>query len=227
MDTYTGNRLAVTMKKFILWDHDGVLVDTEYWYFKSTQRALAELGVTLEKTLYLQRMVHGASSWELALNAGLDQDQVTSKQRQRDEYYRQYLGREDIEIPGVIETLTLLSKHYQMAIVTTSKGADFEVIHRDRNIVHFMDFVLLREDYQQSKPHPEPYLLAMQRFGATAEQCLVVEDSQRGLQSALAAGIECAIVHNEFTAGNDFTGAAHRLGGITELPALMAAYASQ
>lgn len=209
------------MKKYILWDHDGVLVDTEYWYFKSTQRALAELGVTLEQQHYLQRMVHGLSSWELALEAGLQPDEVVRKRQQRDSYYREYLATEDIEIPGVMETLELLKLSYQMAIVTTSKGADFKVIHQRRHIVPLMDFVLLREDYEKSKPDPEPYLLAMQRFGATAEQCLVVEDSQRGLQAAIAAGIDCAIVYNEFTSGHDFTGATHRINTITELPALL------
>ena len=57
------------MKQYILFDNDGVLVDTEYWYFKATQRALGELGVTLEKNPYLQRMVRGESSWDLALAA--------------------------------------------------------------------------------------------------------------------------------------------------------------
>jgi HAD superfamily hydrolase (TIGR01509 family) len=209
------------MKKYILWDHDGVLVDTEYWYYKSTQRALAELGVTLEKKLYLQRMVHGLSSWDLALEAGLDQGEVVRKRQQRDVYYREYLASEDIEITGVIETLELLAQRYQMAIVTTSKGADFEVIHKHRQIVPFMDFVLLREDYEKSKPDPEPYLLALQRFEATAQECLVVEDSQRGLQAAIAAGIDCAIVHNDFTSGNDFTGASHFLNTLSELPALI------
>lgn len=209
------------MKKYILWDHDGVLVDTEQWYFKSTQRALAEVGVRLEKKLYLQRMVHGLSSWDLALEAGLDPDEVVRKSQQRDVYYREYLAHEDIEIPGVLETLALLAQRYQMSIVTTSKGADFEVIHKHREIVPFMDFVLLREDYEKSKPDPEPYLLALQRFGATAQDCLVVEDSQRGLQAAMAAGIDCAIVHNEFTSSHDFTGASHFLNTLSELPALI------
>ena len=53
------------MKRFILWDNDGVLVDTEHWYFTATQQALAELDVLLSCELYQQRMV----------NAGLEQQQ--------------------------------------------------------------------------------------------------------------------------------------------------------
>ena len=62
-----------------------------------------------------------------------------------------------------------------------------------------MDFVLTREDYELAKPHPEPYLTGLKRFGATPQETLVVEDSTRGLSSAVAAGIDCAIVHHDFT----------------------------
>ncbi|WP_245976547.1 HAD family hydrolase [Paenibacillus prosopidis] len=81
---------------------------------------------------------------------------------------------------------------------TTAKRADFQLIHEKRQIRQFMEFVLVREDYERTKPHPEPYLTGLMRFGATKEETLVVEDSNRGLNSAVAAGIDCAIVHNDF-----------------------------
>ena len=52
-------------------------------------------------------------------------------------------------------------------------------------------------------------------------QCLVVEDSRRGLQAALAAGIDCAIVHNDFTASHDFSGARYILDSIADLPGVL------
>ena len=143
------------------------------------------------------------------------------KRKQRDVYYQEYLQQEEIEIPGVEAVLETLSQTHQMAIITTSKRADFNIIHSQRNIVGYMDFVLAREDYALSKPNPEPYLTGLERFGAQAQECLVIEDSQRGLQAALAAGIDCVIVHNDFTAGHDFTGARYRVNTIAELPALL------
>ena len=95
-----------------------------------------------------------------------------------------------------------------MAIVTTARRVDFELIHDTRQIRRFMDFVLAREDYLLAKPHPEPYLTGLQRLGATKEETLVVEDSSRGLSSAVAAGIDCAIVHNDFTKLMTFHGRA-------------------
>jgi HAD superfamily hydrolase (TIGR01509 family) len=209
------------MKQYILWDNDGVLVDTEFWYFKATQRALAELGVALEEAAYMQHMVHGASSWELAEAAGIDPGQIETKRQQRNAYYDTYLVTEAIEIDGVEQVLDVLSKTHRMAIVTTSTRAHFELIHNNRNLVQYMDFVLTREDYVSSKPDPEPYLLALSKLGTSADECLVIEDSQRGLQSALAAGIDCAIIHNAFTSSHDFTGASQRLNSLAELPGIL------
>lgn len=104
-----------------------------------------------------------------------------------------------------------------MAIVTTAKRADFDTIHEKRQIRQFMDFVLVREDYELAKPHPEPYLAGLKRFGAVREETLVVEDSARGLTSAVAAGIDCAVVHNEFTKANDFSQASYRIDSLSEL----------
>jgi len=209
------------MKKYILWDNDGVLVDTEFWYFTATQRALAELGVTLQKHTYLQRMAQGKSSWDLAAEAGVDANRIVMQRQQRDAWYQEYLLHEDIEIPGVEALLEKLAKTHRMAIVTTSICAHFELIHSDRKLLRFMDFVLTREDYVLSKPDPEPYVLGLRKFGASADNCLVVEDSRRGLQAALAAGIDCAIVHNDFTASHDFTGASHLLNSIAEVPGIL------
>lgn len=108
-----------------------------------------------------------------------------------------------------------------MAIVTTAKRADFDLIHRSRQITGFMDFVLVREDYDRPKPHPEPYLAGLKRFGATRDETLVVEDSSRGLASAVAAGIDCAVVGNSFTATQDLSRATHRIDTLAELTSIV------
>jgi beta-phosphoglucomutase-like phosphatase (HAD superfamily) len=199
------------VKKYLLFDHDGVLVDTEHWYFKAGERALADIGVTLDKDQYLRDMTQGLGTWARARAAGVD-DQTISRQREvRDRYYQEYLRTEDIEIDGVV------APHVRMAIVTTAKREDFELIHEKRGIRQFMDFVLAREDYTHSKPHPEPYLTGLERLGATRDQTLVVEDSARGLSSAVAAGIDCAVVDNDFTRPQDFSRATYRIETLSEL----------
>ena len=91
------------------------------------------------------------------------------------------------------------------------------MIHEKRQVTRFMDFVLVREDYKLAKPHPEPYLTGLKRLGATQAETLVVEDSARGLNSAVAAGIDCVIVNNDFTKAQDFSQASYRIETLIEL----------
>jgi HAD superfamily hydrolase (TIGR01509 family) len=211
------------VKKYVLFDHDGVLVDTEFWYYKAGERALADVGLTLDMDRYLQDMSRGSGTWAPARAAGVDEQTIGRQREARDRYYQEYLRTEAIEIEGVLEALAELSAYVRMAIVTTAKRADFEIIHENRRIRQFMDFVLVREDYGLAKPHPEPYLTGLKRFGAAKEETLVVEDSSRGLSSAVAAGIDCAVVHNEFTKAQDFSAAAHRIQSLAELKEIVLA----
>ena len=205
------------MKKYILFDHDGVLVDTEFWYYKAAERALADIGFALDKQQYLRDMTQGLGSWAQAKAAGIDEQALSTRRAARDAYYQEYLRTEAIEIEGVVAALAELARYARMAIVTTAKRADFELIHEKRQIRQFMDFVLVREDYELAKPHPEPYLTGLRRFGASKEEALVVEDSARGLSSAVAAGIDCVVVYNDFTKANDFSQARYRIDTLMEL----------
>ena len=210
------------MKKFILFDHDGVLVDTEQWYYLANKRALASLGMELPRNEYLANMANGVSAWDAPRASGISESDIKRGREQRDRYYREYLTTEDIEIEGVLETLAELSDTHRMAIVTTSKRPDFNLIHEKRSILDYIEFYLTVEDYEQSKPHPEPYLAGLKRFGATADETVVVEDSARGLKSAIAAGIDCIVVANEFTATHDLSQATARVETFRELPAAIA-----
>jgi HAD superfamily hydrolase (TIGR01509 family) len=209
------------MKKFILFDHDGVLVNTEHWYYLANKRALSELEIDLPLPGYLALMADGTKVWTLAQAVGIDDRRIAAARARRDNYYQQYLMTEDIEISGVTETLQELSSICRMAIVTTSRRVDFELIHRHRNVLDYMDFVLTVEDYPRAKPHPDPYLSGLHRFQATPDQAIVVEDSARGLKSAVAAGVDCIVVHNDFTASHDLSAATMKIGDIRELSVVM------
>jgi len=208
-------------KKYVLFDHDGVLVETEYWYFLANQRALSELGFELSLERHLEYMKQGYSFSDIEALNRLDPNVVSLKHHDRNRYYQTYLQNEDIEIKGVQSVLERLSTHYKLAIVTTSRPQDFKLIHKNRPLVSWMEFVLTREDYIKAKPDPEPYLTALERFRGTREEAIVIGDSERGLRSAIAAGIDCVIVHNEFTRSHDFSKAKHQIQSLAELPALL------
>ncbi len=210
------------MKSYILWDHDGVLVDTEHWYYEATRRAIEPLGITLDRARYLTDMAQGHSAWAQAIALGASDAQVREHRAARDVLYQHYLRTEDISIDGVTEVLSTLAASYEMAIVTTAKRADFDLIHRDRDIVRHMRFVLASGDYPRAKPAPDPYLAALERFGARPEDAIVVEDSERGLAAAVAAGIDCVVVDNAFVRGQNFSAATYRIDRLGALPGLLA-----
>lgn len=209
------------MKKFILFDNDGVLVETEQWYFKANQEILKkELNLTLELEHYLKIMARGGTAWEIAFEQGVPTHIVDACRFKRDELYQHYLKTEDIAIKGVKDVLHELSKQYKMGIVTTSRRVDFDLIHANRGIVDYMDFTLCVEEYTHAKPHPEPYLKGLEKLGAKKEHTIVVEDSQRGLSSAYDAGIDCVIVKNQFTQSHDFSKAQYFIESLKDLKTL-------
>lgn len=74
------------------------------------------------------------------------------------------------------------------------------------------------DQFKNSKPHPEPHLTAINRYLLRPQECIVVEDSERGLASATAAGLRCMIVLSEWTKDGDYRGACKVLNSIREVP---------
>ena len=210
-------------RRYILWDHDGVLVDTERWYFVATRGVLRELGIELSQETYLEYMTRGQSCWDLCRAEGMSDEEVSRHRAIRDSTYQAHLRSQSIEVDGVDEVLSTLAASFEMAVVSTARRVDFELIHESRELVEFFEFVLTVEDYQHPKPDPDPYLTALRRFGARPDQAVVVEDSARGLRSALDAGLDCVVVRSAFTASQDFTGAWRVVDSIREVPEILTA----
>lgn len=205
----------------ILFDHDGVLVDTEHLYFRATSETLATVSIEFGLMDYLALQAEGGNAWTGLSDLGYTDLEIEKKKDERNALYQKYLKSEDLEIPGVVSTLASLRPKFGMAIVTTAKQIDFDLIHESREIVNFMDLILTNKDYPRSKPYPDPYLTALEHFSIEPQNALVVEDSERGLRSAVAAGIDCAVVHHPFTEPQDFSKATYRLNKFSELLELL------
>lgn len=210
----------------LLFDHDGVLVNTEHLYLQAIQEQLATLEIVLSEAVYLKGMAYGADPWALVRETGCDEATIDDLRDARDAGYQQLLRSQAIDIAGADQVIAELARHFKLAIVTTSRDDDFDLIHglngypvteRTPRIVEHMDFVLKRSHYQNSKPDPEPYRLALKRFGIEPVQALVIEDSERGLRSAVAAGIDCAAVSHPFTASQNFDQARYRFSDLSAL----------
>jgi HAD superfamily hydrolase (TIGR01509 family) len=108
-----------------------------------------------------------------------------------------------------------------MAVVTGAKRAHVDALRARTDFFHLFDFVVAREDVTKTKPSPEPYLQAVRRAGARVEDCVAIADSERGLRSAKAAGLECWIIPNRLTAGSRFSAADRILNDVREVRTLL------
>ncbi len=206
----------------VLWDNDGVLVDTEGVYFQASQEVLRSVGIDLTFDHFKEiSLRQGESVFVLASEQGKVADEVAQLRKQRDRRYTELLKARPCVIDGALEVLRTLHGQVRMGVVTTSQRQHFEVVHEKSRLIQYMDFVLTREDYTQSKPHPEPYLTAMQRHDLRPDQCVVIEDSERGLASATAAGVDCIVVLSQWTRDSNFNDALNVVDSIADVPAVI------
>lgn len=211
------------MIRALLWDNDGVLVDTEHLYYRATRTILAQVGVDLKEEDYIDLLlVQGRGAWHLAAAKGVGPEEIERLREDRNALYSRLLEEEPVLIDGVARTLQALAGSYRMGIVTSSRKDHFDLIHRSTGLLPFFEFVLTADDYSRFKPDPEPYLLALERIGLGPDQCLVIEDSLRGLEAATAAGMRCLVVPNALTRGCAFTGAYAVLDHISDVAAFLA-----
>lgn len=202
----------------VLFDNDGVLVDTEPLFFRATQELLATAGVAIDAEVYREiSLVRGASVFELAEVRGCSGREISDLRGKRDARYAELI-RAGVEVlPGVRSTLRRLDGIRPLAIVTSAERWDFDEVHSQTGLLGHFEFVLASGDYPRHKPHPDPYLAAAARFGVAPERCLVIEDTERGLAAAHAAGMTCIAIPQALSRASDFTRAARVLESMEEL----------
>ncbi|MFA5073699.1 MAG: HAD family phosphatase [Nitrospirota bacterium] len=206
----------------VFFDNDGILVDTEHFYYYANRDILQTVGVDLTPELYHEFfLVESSGAWHLAQERGYTDAAIEEMRSLRNQRYLDYLMHEDVVIPGVRTVIDQLYGIVQMGVVTSSYREHFDRIHKNTGLLHFFDFVLTQGDYTHSKPHPEPYSLAQKKSGKQPNECIVIEDSQRGLLAAKAAGLECWVIPRGLTQGADFSQADRILSNINEIVPLI------
>jgi HAD superfamily hydrolase (TIGR01509 family) len=199
----------------VLWDNDGVLVDTEGLYFGATQAVLKTVGIDLTPEQYKEiSLRRGESTFQLAVETGISDGELARLRAERDRLYVESLRARPCVIDGVEEVLWSLYGRVRMGVVTSTCREHFEIAHAKSGVAQYLDFVVTREDCPQLKPCPEPFLTALKRHALRPEECVVVEDSERGLAAATGAGLECLVVLSDWTRGGDFRTASKVLENI-------------
>ena len=196
------------MIKAVLWDNDGVLVDTETLFFEITRTAFAQLGLMLTKEIWGQRYLsEGCPSRQIAAQLGADLTRIEPVLERRNQQYRVLLAQPPAIRPCVLETLSALKGRVRLAIVTGCDRQQLDLVHQSTGLLDYFELIVTSDDCTHAKPHPELYLASLKGLKLPAQACIAIEDSPRGLASARAAGISCVAVPTELTAGLDFAGA--------------------
>jgi HAD superfamily hydrolase (TIGR01509 family) len=192
----------------ICWDHDGLLVDSEYLFFSTTRDVLLEVGVCLSQEHWSDKYLScGLGTAAVAQGLGVSALQCKALVETRNRLYRESLESSPPLCSAAEDTLRLLHGKLPMALVTGSEREDIDLIHRSTGLLKLFGTIVARSDYDLPKPAPDPYLEAARRLGVPPERCLAVEDSARGLRAAIAAGMRCVVIPGPLTSGQAFEGA--------------------
>jgi HAD superfamily hydrolase (TIGR01509 family) len=199
---------VAAMTEAVLFDNDGVLVDTETLFFETTRVAFAQLGLNLTRETWCARyLTEGMGSAEIAVSLGADANRVVGVIEERNRQYRHALKEPPPLRSHVRAVLATLHGRVKLAIVTGCGRGQLDLLHAASDLLDLYDIIVTSNDCSYSKPHPEPYLIAIRSLGVRAESCIAVEDSPRGLASAKAAGVPCIAVPTELTRVLEFPGA--------------------
>ena len=184
------------MIKAVIFDLDGVIVDTAHYHYLAWKRLAKELGFDL--TVEQNELLKGVSrmrSLEIILELGgislseSEKERIANKKNGWFVEYVNEMKQEEI-FPGVKEMLkSIRSKGLKVALASSSKNAP-RVIQL-LNIENEFDAVVDGTMITHSKPDPEIFLLAASKLGVPPAACVVFEDAEAGVEAALAAGMKC------------------------------------
>jgi HAD superfamily hydrolase (TIGR01509 family) len=136
----------------------------------------------------------------LWLGSGLSDHQVAAITADREMYFNRLLGTEPVPVvPGAAEFVESLRRTGVPIAVATSATPENARLSLARIQMESMFRAMISAaDVAQGKPHPEPYLKAAARLGASATECLVIEDSVSGIRAGKAAGAKCLALATTF-----------------------------
>jgi HAD superfamily hydrolase (TIGR01509 family) len=203
----------------VIFDLDGVVADTERLQWAAYRHVLRELGVDVGLVEYARHFIAGGVGPEYACRTyglAITPDELRARKAP---VYRAMLHRGVAACAGAPEALARLGRTHRIALATNTVRAEVAFILERLGVASRFHAVVTREDYVRAKPAPDAYLAAAAALGLAPAECAVVEDTERGVRAAVAAGAHAIAVPNDLTRDNDFTGATRLLTHLDQLTA--------
>jgi HAD superfamily hydrolase (TIGR01509 family) len=176
--------------KAILVDLDGTLIDSTTAVAESYRQALSEAGVDISNEDF--RRLSAGLHWSAFLPSmlashGIQRDAASIAAR-KNEIYAQRLHDVVLNEP-VLQLLAVMRRVLRIGLVTTASSAAVTALVAHFRLADYFDVIVTGNDVSHHKPHPEAYLLAASKLGVMPRECLVLEDSRVGVESARSAGM--------------------------------------
>ncbi len=181
----------------VIFDMDGILIDTEKYLYRYWKQAAQEAGYELTHEQLLRFRSFSKEYAEPYFKELLGQDiDFLAVRRRRMELMRAHIEKYGVEKkPGVDELLDWLTeKNYKKAVSTATDEERTRTYLKQIGIYHQFDRISCAPSLPHGKPMPDVYLYACEQIGEKPENCLAVEDSDNGALSAYRAGCKVAMV---------------------------------
>lgn len=206
--------------KGIIFDFDGVLVDTEWAIYQSWVHLFRREGQTIDIETYSPCLGAGYSHW----NPADYLESLTGKKYdwEVETPARQAMLEADLErmglMPGAAELLQWCKEHdIPMAVASSSSRRWVAGWLEKLGIMDYFKGVFTRTDGFPVKPNPALFLAARECLGVPPEHCIIIEDSENGTISAARAGIPCVAIPNRMTKASDFSAATEQMSDLHQL----------
>jgi HAD superfamily hydrolase (TIGR01509 family) len=201
----------------VIFDMDGVLLDSEPLHEEAMQSILVDCGVTTATGLLHVGMTTQDSFRLLCGELGLPHDPAALDARYSARVIP-LLRERATPLPGVPEVpRALKARGVRLAVASSSRPEVIEATLAALGVQPLFEVVVSAVEVPHGKPAPDVFLEAARRLGVVPTACVVIEDSERGVQAARAAGMRCVAVPCSVTRSHDFSRATLVLGGLPEL----------
>jgi len=174
----------------VIFDMDGVLVDSYYAHLRSWQEVAAKEGRQISEAEFASQF--GRTSREIIADWGVaySEEKIAALDEQKEAAFRRILAADFPVMPGAMALLRALNEAgFALAVGSSGPPANVELVLQRLGGRHVFDAVVTGGDVSRGKPDPEVFLIASRRLGVAPHRCAVVEDAPQGIQAAKAAGM--------------------------------------
>ncbi len=193
----------------VIFDHDGVIVNSEPWYREAALRQFAELGVSLAPSELDQFTGMAADRMWITLRERFQLAQPVPDliRREQDLFLEVFAAQPaPVPIPGVRELIDgLRADGCRLAVASSSCRRIVEGVLQRISLRDRFELLVCGDEIVNGKPAPDIFLAAARGLGASADQCAVIEDSGNGVRAAKAAGMFCIGVRNPDSGNQDLS----------------------